>query len=174
MKRVPAAVHVHSEWSYDARWSLAKLASAFERRGCSVILAAEHDRDFSEERFQEYRRDCAAVSSDKFLIVPGIEYSDPTNTTHVLVWGDVPFIGEGLPTGDLLAAAHALGGIAVLAHPWRKDAWSTFDPEWTQYLFGIELWNRKSDGWCPEKRVALTLKRSSLLPFVSLDFHPPR
>jgi hypothetical protein len=174
VKTIQAVSHVHSEWSYDGRWSLESLADAFSRRGCSVILSSEHDRGFDEARLAAYRLACAQASNDRLVVVPGIEYSDPTNTLHVLVWGRIPFLGEGLPTEVLLERVAQQGGLAVLAHPWRKDAWRKFDPTWTSWLSGIELWNRKSDGWRPEARVATLLENSPLLPFASLDFHVSR
>ena len=174
MRTVKAVAHIHSEWSYDARWDLSDLARSFRRRGCSVVLASEHDRGFSAERLAQYRDACAAASDDRVVIVPGVEYSDADNRTHVLVWGDLPFLGESLSTGELLQKVEALDGIAVLAHPWRKDAWRDFNPAWTSRLYGIELWNRKSDGWCPDARVTAILAGSALVPFASLDFHRSR
>ena len=35
--------------------------------------------------------------------MPGIEYSDASNSVHVPGLGRVGFLGEGLETGDLLA-----------------------------------------------------------------------
>ena len=56
----------------------------------------------SRRCFEDYRGACAQASSDKILVVPGIEYSDPANRVHVLVWGKIPFPGEGLPTDEML------------------------------------------------------------------------
>jgi len=122
---VLAACHVHSKWSYDASWSLEALSDRFSRRGSRILMMTEHDRGFSASRLEQYRAACAQASSDKILVVPGIEYSDATNRTHVLVWGNIPFLGEGLPTGEMLEAARAANGLAVLAHPSRQDAWRT-------------------------------------------------
>src|SRR5215475_1961087 len=99
---VLAVCHVHSEWSYDGSWSLQALASKFSRRGIRILMMTEHDRGFTPSRWQQYRDACASVSSDQMLVVPGIEYSDPTNRVHVLVWGQIPFLGEGRPTTQLL------------------------------------------------------------------------
>jgi hypothetical protein len=93
---------------------------------------------------------------------------------HVLVWGSVPFLGEGVPTAELLRAVKASRGISVLAHPSRRGAWRLFEPEWVQYLDGIELWNRKTDGWAPSRHAPLLLKRYSVHPFVGMDFHDRR
>src|SRR5882762_5550801 len=97
-----AACHVHSNWSYDGTWTLEDLSAKFRRRGCRVLMMTEHDRGFSAARLAEYRQACAEVSSEEILVVPGIEYSDAANRVHVLVWGPVPFLGENLPTIEIL------------------------------------------------------------------------
>jgi hypothetical protein len=105
--------------------------------------------------------------------VPGIEYSDSANRVHVLVWG-TPFLGENLPTGEMLDAVGTAGGVAVLAHPSRKDAWKCFDPSWADMLSGVEIWNRKYDGWAPSTTATPLLERANAIPFVGLDFHTRR
>lgn len=49
MRTVKAAVHVHSEWSYDARLPLPELADLFAR-GYDAVFMSEHDRGFAAER----------------------------------------------------------------------------------------------------------------------------
>ena len=169
-----AVCHVHSEWSYDAKWSLEELTMKFSRRGCRILMTSEHDRGFTVSRLAEYRQACAEASSAEILVVPGMEYSDAANRVHVLVWGNVPFLGEGLPTGDVLAAVKAANGIAVFAHPTRKSAWQCFEPQWADRLLGIEAWNRKYDGWAPSETSPALLRTADAIPFVGLDFHTQR
>ena len=170
-----AACHVHSDWSYDGSWRLDEIARAFAERRYEVVLLAEHDRGFDQSRWEAYRAACAAASNESMLLVPGIEYSDAANAVHVPVWGDIPFLGEGLETGALLDQVQEAGGLAVLAHPARREVWSRFDPAWQQRLLGIELWNRKYDGYAPGRVAAeFGWEESGLLPFVSLDFHSAR
>ena len=169
-----AVCHVHSEWSYDGSWSLQALTGMFRRRGSRIMMMTEHDRGFTPARFAEYREACAKASSDEILVVPGIEYSDAANRVHVLVWGPVPFLGEGLPTGEILEAVHVAGGVAVLAHPSRRDAWKTFEASWADRLLGIEIWNRKYDGWAPSQTAPALLQATGAIPFVGLDFHTER
>ena|SRR5579862_5707866 len=171
---VLATCHVHSNWSYDGSWSLEDLVATFAKRGCRILMTTEHDRGFTATRFMEYQAACAKASSDEILIVPGIEYSDAANRVHVLVWGNVPFLGEGLPTSEMLMAAKAADGIAVLAHPSRKSAWQCFEPGWAENLLGIEVWNRKYDGWAPSETAPPLLPVANAIPFVGLDFHTQR
>jgi hypothetical protein len=168
---IPASCHVHSDWSYDGKWSLSALATEFGRRGSRVVMMTEHDRGFTESRLQEFRAACAEASSKDLLMLPGIEYSDADNIVHVLVWGPVPFLGERVPTAELLEAVRAADGVAVLAHPSRRQAWKVFDRDWTEHLLGVEVWNRKTDGWAPSRTAFPLLQGTNLVPFVGMDFH---
>lgn len=176
MSEVRIACHVHSDWSYDGQWSLEQLAGAFARRGYDAILMAEHDRGFTAARHARYRAACARASTAATLVVGGIEYSDPTNSVHIPVWGEqLPFLGEGRDSDALIHDAHDHGAVAVLAHPARRDALHRLADGDLRRLTGIELWNRKYDGYAPNKRVAeLLSQRAQLTPFVSLDFHTAR
>jgi hypothetical protein len=169
--QIIATCHVHSKWSYDGSWTLEALAAKFSESGCCVLMMTEHDRGFSQTRLEEFRAACKSASNEKILVVPGIEYSDASNRVHVLVWGEIPFLGENLPTLDMLKAARAAGGVAVLAHPSRKDAWQSVEPSWHEYLLGIEIWNRKYDGLAPSKTAPALLNSTGALPFAGLDFH---
>src|SRR5580704_16965078 len=104
-----AVCHAHSNWSYDGSWSLEALSSKFSRQGCRVLMMTEHDRGFTAARFDQYREACAQASTAEILVVPGIEYSDTANRMHVLAWGPVPFLGEGLATSEMLDAVQAAG-----------------------------------------------------------------
>ncbi len=166
-----AVCHVHSNLSYDGSYTLEALSDKFRRAGYRAVLITEHDRGFSPERLCQLRQLCDAASTSDLLMIPGIEYSDAANQVHILVWGDVPFLGENLPTGETLRRVKEAGGVAVLAHPVRKNAWQRFEPKWGEALAGIEVWNRKYDGWAPS-RIAQDLQRSvGAIPFVGLDFH---
>jgi predicted metal-dependent phosphoesterase TrpH len=170
-----AACHVHSDWSYDGSWPLPDIARAFARRRYDVVLMAEHDAGFTPERWDSYREACAAVSTDGLLVVPGIEYSDPENCVHIAVWGALPFLGEGLQTASLLRWVEQRRGVAVLAHPDRRDAWRRLEPSWLGGLTGIEVWNRKYDGWGPSRLAgAVVASQPGLVPFVGNDFHTAR
>ena len=172
--RVRTACHVHSEWSYDGKWTLSEIAAAFSRRNFRVVMMTEHDRGFDEARRLEHREACRKASTDKILVVPGIEYSDATNALHFLVWGDVPFPGSGLSADEILAAARAMDGVVVFAHPSRREAWKLFNPEWQDKIMGIELWNRKTDGWAPSRDASPLLRMTRAMPFVGMDFHERR
>jgi hypothetical protein len=173
---IRAAAHVHTDWSYDGSWDLEELVRELKRRGYGAVLTAEHDRTFDAARWERYRAACAvAEGALQIPVCPGIEYSDADNVVHVPVWGaGVPFLGAGRPSDDLIAEAVEAGAVAVLAHPGRKDAWKRLDPSSLQSLGGIEVWNRKYDGWAPGQLGMGLAAEHSLAPFFGLDFHTHR
>jgi hypothetical protein len=175
MRTVRVAAHVHSSWSYDAEWSLRDIASAFRRHRYDVVLMSEHDRSFDERTWAEYKLACQEVSTDGILLVPGIEYEDSDGVVHIPVWGDnASFLGAGRPTLELLRCARTENAVAVLAHPWRRDAISRYQPEWGPLLNAIEIWNRKYDGIAPGRQLRQFAGQEGIGPFVSLDFHTSR
>jgi predicted metal-dependent phosphoesterase TrpH len=175
LKTVRAAVHVHSEWSYDARWSLPALADAFAKRRYDAVLMSEHDRGFDEAGWQEYRQACAEASDERILLVPGMEYEDAESVVHVPTWGEeLPFLGAARPTSELLREAREAGGFCVLAHPWRRDAFARYEDEWTPLLGAVEIWNRQYDGIAPHPKGLALAERLGLPAFLGLDFHTSR
>ena len=174
MTKVRAVAHLHSEWSDDATWPLDRLAAAFRKRGRSVLLMCEHSRTFTPAKWSEYVQACAAASQDGVLVVPGLEYNDADNVVHIPVWGDVPFLSQTPDIADVLTHTREANGIAVFAHPWRRNAWRRFDPAWAKDLTAVEIWNRKYDGWAPNREARAYARNLGLAPFVALDFHGAR
>lgn len=170
-RTIKAAFHVHSEWSYDAEIPLPEIAALFAREGCEAVFMCEHDRGFDAQRLEAYVEACRDASIGGPLLVPGIEYASPDDRVHVPVWGPVPFLGEGVPTLDLLRRVDSLGGAAVLAHPVRRDAWKTFEPQLLRLACGIEVWTRKWDGWAPNQRACRMADEYGLVGVGALDLH---
>ncbi|MDA0166937.1 hypothetical protein OM076_42145 [Solirubrobacter ginsenosidimutans] len=169
--KLRVAAHVHSAWSYDGKWTLEQLARAFSKRGYDAVLMAEHDRTFDAARWLDYRDACAAASQSGALLVPGIEYSDAENRVHVPVWGADRFLGANRPTIELLRDAAGERGFSVIAHPGRRDAWTTLAPECFALASAIETWNRKYDGWAPSAIALRLAEEHGLRRFAGLDFH---
>jgi hypothetical protein len=173
-RTVRAAAHVHSEWSDDASWTLPKIATTFARLGHDVVLMCEHSRGFSDAKWLEYVQACKEASSERLLLVPGIEYGDDDDVVHIPVWGTVPFFGDGLPTGKLLQRVTEAAGVAIWAHPWRRNAWNRFDSSWLDHLTAVEVWNRKYDGIAPSAAAVELARREGIRASVALDFHTRR
>lgn len=171
MSPLRMVIHAHSEWSYDGSWSLSALARLFGRLGVDVLLMSEHDDGFSQQRFDDYRAACAAASTSRCRLVPGIEYSDPDNAVHILTWGTETFFGEHRPVMETLADVAAAGGVSIFAHPHRRDVWRHYDNRWTSLLSGVEIWNRKTDGLAPGSEALALARSTGLPPLVGIDFH---
>ncbi|MFZ0042161.1 MAG: hypothetical protein WAK93_12705 [Solirubrobacteraceae bacterium] len=169
------AVHVHSTWSHDGFFRLDVLVRLLRTLGYRGVLMSEHDQGFDEDRWGSYQEACAQLSSESFLVVPGIEYANADGSVHVPVWGARPFLGEALDTPVLLDRVSETGGAAVMAHPSRHQAWRQFRPEWSAQLLGVEIWNVKEDGYAlGADGLRLWREHDELVPFAALDLHTPR
>lgn len=164
-------LHAHSVWSYDGVWELPRIARFYGRLGVSAVMMSEHDTGFDPESFPAYRAACAAASTARCRLIPGIEYSSPDNDIHILTWGLDRFLAEHRPVMDTLQAVREAGGAAVFAHPVRRKAWAQFDMSWVPYLAGIELWNRKSDGITIGSEAHDLIRQTGLPATVGQDFH---
>jgi hypothetical protein len=168
---VPVAVHAHSRWSYDADWSLARIGRVFGRLGARAVMMTEHDTGFDAHRYADYVAECRESSTPACRIVPGIEYSSPENDIHILTWGLDRFLGEGRETLHTLRDVAEAGGVAVFAHPKRREVWRRFSPDWVPYLAAIEVWNRKTDGLAPCGEALSLVIETGLPATVGVDFH---
>jgi hypothetical protein len=173
-RRLRLASHVHSAWSDDCGWTLARLRRALGACGFDGALVCDHDRMMTEDRRQQQVEECRRITAAGFVMVPGVEYQDPDHVVHLPVFGDLPFYGRSAEIGDVLRAAEDAGAVSVFAHPVRADAWSRFDPNWVPLLTGLEVWNRKYDGVRPNAWAVRSTREHGLVPFVGLDFHGPR
>ena len=173
-RRVHLAAHVHSAWSYDGRYALDEITRMFARLGFDGVLLSEHDRGWDALHYREFRSACEKASTHQITMIPGIEYSDAANDVHVLVWGRDEFLGAALPTDELLARLDEGPGIAVLAHPGRRDVARRLPDHVLERFDGIEVWNRKYDGVQPSVGATRLAEELGAVPFVGLDFHTRR
>lgn len=163
------AFHVHSDWSYDGKYSLRYISSLFARRGYDAVLMCEHCRTFDEKRWQDYCQACHEACIGAQLI-PGIEYSDPDNIVHLPTWGLRNFVGSHVESNYVITAVKQQNAVCIFAHPSRKNAWSRFNKSWVDVLTGYEAWNRKSDGFAPTSTVR-HFREINLKAFAALDYH---
>lgn len=170
-RSVNVVLHAHSLWSYDGHWTLAQIAEFFGSRGVDAVMMSEHDTGFDPARFGDYRAECASASTAKCTLIPGIEYSSPDNDIHILTWGLDHFLSEHRPVLETLHKVKSAGGVAIFAHPIRRQAYLKFEEAFVPYLDGIEVWNRKSDGVAPGKEAKALIANSGLSATVGVDFH---
>ena len=163
------AIHVHSAWSYDGTASLEEVARFFRRLHFDAVFMSEHDRGFDGAKWDAYQSACRDASRGLRLI-PGLEYQDADNAVHVLVWGDLPFLSCGSTT-ELLRRVRGERGSRSRPAPARKDALARLTTIDHDLLDGVEIWNRRYDGWSPPDQVDAFSDRPELLRIVGLDFH---
>ena len=171
MSSLNVVLHCHSNWSYDGHWSLRGISRLYDAFGVDAVMMTEHDTGFDANSFDAYREACAAGSTTRCRLIPGIEYSCPDNSVHFLVWGLDRFLQERMPIMKTLEAVAEAEGAAVFAHPARRDAYTLFDPAWIPYLSGIEIWNRKTDGLASGRDAELLVSETGLPATVGQDFH---
>ena len=130
-----ANFHCHTIHS-DGRLTPGECVDFYQSAGYDILSITDH-------------RSVTEISTDKLLMIPGIEidYILPGQWVHLIglgmkkeiagLWNPAGTPQEGI---DLI---RDLGGIAVLAHP----AWSLNTPEFIRSLYGLsgaEIWNSVS------------------------------
>ncbi len=120
---VRGAYHVHTTRS-DGRGTLDEVVLAAKRAGLQFVVVTDHNLLTPEE--QGYR--------DGVLVVQATEAS--TRYGHVVALGVPRALTPEEREGDPFAAVQALGGVAVLAHPfhprrpftgWGRGPWRGFE-----------------------------------------------
>ena len=107
-----ADLHVHSRSSLDGRSSVEALIETAKARGLSAITVSDHDL-------------CTPLPDCKDLfLIPGVEITSANG--HILgLFLDAPIdfaaLGKFPPPAQAIAAIHASGGLAVLAHPFAPQ-----------------------------------------------------
>ena len=141
-RTVRGIVHVHSLYSYDGKHSLSEIAREARGAGLSFVCIAEHSDTLDSARVGDLVAECASLTSPDFVIVPGIEF-----TCH----GGLHLLGFGVRSYDSSRDPMALsrfirreGGVAVLAHPFRKAY--DIPTGFLDSIDGIEVWNGSYDG----------------------------
>ncbi len=154
-------LHVHSAASPDGRMTLGELVRAAKARGLDGVAVTDHDVTLTD-----------APRYDDFLLIPGCEFS--TGYGHLLGL----FLREpvaALPFEATVAAIHAQGGLAVLAHPFEHSRDETRLEPIAGLLDGVEVWNGRAER---KIRDANALARAfaekhGLRPFAGSDAHLP-
>ena len=176
---VDCLAHVHSSFSYDSPTDLADIAAVARRNAIGCVLMSEHNNTLDDASVAAHVERCAAVSTEDCLVVPGLELSLDENRTHLLAYGVrqyIPSLSERT-IGPLIDRVHALGGVAVLAHPSHKRAFDRVAAEDVRRLDGMEIWNVRNGGrYCPhadELDALMSVRRSGvrLAAFAGLDWH---
>jgi hypothetical protein len=136
---VRGAYHLHTDRS-DGRGTLAEVVRAARQAGLQFVVVTDHNVLSPED--QGYR--------DGVLVVQGSEVSAPYG--HVVALGVPRELTRAERQRDAIGAIRALGGQAVLAHPfhprrpftrWSNDDWLGFEVVSNDSLWGFTLSRRE-------------------------------
>ena len=140
-----SVAHAHSKWSYDGTLALDEWSAIGERAGFDAVLLAEHEETgWTPQRYQEYVDACAAASTVRVRLVPGVEFNQ--DGYHLLCYGLREWPSRPSTPHALARAVHQQGCLLCLAHPGRY-LWS-HPASILQAVDAVEVWNSSwvSDG----------------------------
>jgi predicted metal-dependent phosphoesterase TrpH len=166
-------LHVHSQFS-DGEESLERIVQTFRDAGMAFIAVSDHAEVFDEQRMQEYVAICDSLSSNNFLVIPGLEFALKGGSIHILGYGITKRV-RASTMEQLVGGIHEAGGIAVLAHPpvGSINMIGTIKGE----LDGIEVWNGRYDGTVAPRAESFQLLRRVRMSnlkaaaYCGVDFH---
>lgn len=167
------ALHIHSTYSADGTWPLARLKTVFKEEGYHFLGMAEHAEGLDREKREAWLAECEALSDPDFVIIPGLEFSVGPGI-HILGLGvKRPLRGPSIAA--LVDQIHEAGGVAVWAHPSPAALNMIYPCAGT--LDGMEVWNGRYHGaQRPPLQLLRGLERlrerhSHFHGFAGIDFH---
>jgi predicted metal-dependent phosphoesterase TrpH len=169
---VKGALHIHTTYS-DGDFTLREVRDIYAAAGCSFACVTDHAESFDEERLRAYVAECAALSDDRFRLIPGLEYGCERKM-HVLGYGVTKLAGTTDPEA-VIRHIDSAGGVSVIAHP--KDSAFEWIETFATLPQGVETWNTKYDGrYAPRPRTfalldRLRARRPGMLAFYGQDLH---
>ncbi len=129
-------MHMHEKtYSSDSHLSLEEIVSRAKILGLDAVCITDHESNQLTERAKEYSEEVG------FPILVGYEYL--TDKGDILVFGvrDVPKY-QCMPVDNFLEMVKGEGGIAIAAHPFRKNNRGLGDYLYkAENLYGIECLN---------------------------------
>jgi hypothetical protein len=135
-------VHVHHEPSHDSDAPFEEVIAAAFAAPLDFLVLTEHAEPGAGPRLPgaEHAGLHTDASGRRVLVLVGVELG--TAHGHLLAF-DVPEIvpDEGRPGRDVIRDVHALGGFAVVPHPFTHGGWH----DWEAPFDGLEVQNGASD-----------------------------
>jgi predicted metal-dependent phosphoesterase TrpH len=165
-------LHIHSTYS-DGEFTLAEIRDVLTAGGSRFACVTDHADSFDASRLESYRRECAALSNDRFLFIAGLEYSC-VDRMHILGYG-VTTLVESTDPEEVIRHIQRSGGIAVVAHP-KNEAFAAIEA-FNPLPDGIEVWNSKYDGQYAPRPATFALlaraqaRRPDMRAFYGQDLH---
>ena len=155
-------LHIHSAASHDGRMTLAEIAERAKAAGLDGVAVCAHDAVLTQ-----------APADLGVLVIPGAEFS--TEHGHLLgLFLTAPI--EHRSFEEAVAAIHAQGGLAVLAHPFERSRDAARLEPLAPLLDGIEVFNGRADRKIHDANALAQAFAAAhdLRPFAGSDAHLPR
>jgi predicted metal-dependent phosphoesterase TrpH len=108
-----ADLHIHSFHSKDNHQTAQEIFKAAKSMGLGAIAITDHNTTVGA-------MEVLRLAPEGLIILPGIEITSADG--HILALNVEQEIPRGLSVPETIDRIHAIGGIAVAAHPYRK--WS--------------------------------------------------
>jgi hypothetical protein len=135
-------VHVHHAPSHDSDAPFEEVLAAAHAAPLDFLVLTDHAEPGGGERLPaaEHAGLYRDASGHAVLVLVGVELG--TADGHLLAL-DVPHAvpDEGRPGRDVIRDVHALGGFAVVPHPFTHGGWH----DWDAPFDGLEVQNGASD-----------------------------
>lgn len=143
-------MHVHSKYSRDSNMSLSEIAYAAQMKGLDAVVITDHD---SLEALRHIRNNNIFHGIRIFV---GCEISSMQG--HILAYGITELVA---PTNaeDVIDSIHEQGGIAIAAHPYRKNGLGVGDLIFDLPFDGIEVMSTTVN----KERSYMAIKTAKLL-----------
>ena len=176
MSSEKGVLHVHSLDS-DGEESLERLVERFRSAGMSFAAVSDHAEVFDDTRMKEYAQACSALSTQSFVVIPGLEFALHGGEIHILGYGITRRV-RFRDVDELVDGIHDAGGIAVLAHPPLGSI--NLLGSVRGKLDGVEVWNGRHDGTRAPRADSLQLLRrvrslnSRAAAYCGIDLHKVR
>ncbi|MCU0852621.1 MAG: CehA/McbA family metallohydrolase [Thermoplasmata archaeon] len=107
-------MHVHTGYSRDSSGSVKDILRACKSAGLDGLAVTDHNA--IEGSLEAH----SLAPSEGLIAVRGVEVSSKEG--HILAFGVQEVLPRGMPAAETIDRIHALGGIAVAAHPLRHPS----------------------------------------------------
>jgi len=172
ISEIKGICHMHSVYS-DGDNSLRELRDFYKERGLKFAIITDHADTFDHVKTEAYIKECAELSGDDFLIIPGLEVL--YEGQHVLMIGIKGFVPLIKNKDEYLRNWASNASFVVLAHPGKSKI--TISKALEEVLHAIEIWNLSYDSSVLPNRYSIGLLRSlrkkgrKIFAFCGLDLH---
>lgn len=166
--------HIHSTYSHDGNIALEKIRDLAKSRGFDFMVITEHNDNLDSKRTKAIEQSCQELSSDDFVIIPGIEVRCKGDI-HLLSIGRIAEYEKDASLSENINRSHELGNLAIIAHP-ALDFLKQY-PEIMRTIDGFEVWNNKEDSrWVPNMKAIRQFRgirdiNRSCFAYAGLDLH---